>query len=291
MSVNANTSGNNVSLNQTRLTNLDFDDSQTTSSNDDQLKDGHTVVADAGAKTLVRMDDFNSRLNVADQNSSVQGNSLKIASNTNTAINTSGSNTSSMIAMPLNREATEVLPSTRSTVSERKLTNDEIRIARKAFGNNIDLKNVKIVRGDGGELKAKIAFSKTPPNPAITIGNTIYVMPGRYREDFSKNGVDQNFVAHELTHVWQYQTLGESQFNARYANEVGFIVAEGSTNMNNLYEYQDRRLSFNDETLEGQAAIVGNYAQYHGKPNRNQDEKNIYQDTARRLNGTGIFGR
>jgi hypothetical protein len=174
-----------------------------------------------------------------------------------------------------------------NTGNTRKLTQDEIRIGRQAFGDKIDLSNVRIVNGDGGNPVAAAAFAKG--NPAITLGDTIYFRSDRYSNDFSRNNDGQGVIAHELTHVWQWQTLGEGQFLAQYADETAYAVAAG-TGPDGMYEVRSG-VPFEHQTLEAQAMVVERFKQLHYKDGITPAEIREYQELNRILEGTGIYGK
>ena len=85
-------------------------------------------------------------------------------------------------------------------------------------------------------------------------------------------------------HTIQYRELGYAQFLNRYSADMR--VAKG--NADEMYRYDKRRRSFNDETLEGQAAIVGDY--YGLRNSTNPQAQTDRAELRRRLTGTGIYG-
>lgn len=97
---------------------------------------------------------------------------------------------------------------------QRKLTAGEIKLARKAFDEKIDYGKVRLSDGPGNNAAAHIAFMRG--NPAITIGNTVYFKQG-FSADFSAPGADGRMFMHEMTHVWQYRTLGMAAFSSAMA--------------------------------------------------------------------------
>ena len=133
----------------------------------------------------------------------------------------------------------------------RKLTAGEIALARKAFGARIDYGKVKLSDGPGTNAFAHIAFAKG--NPAITIGSKVYFKKD-YCPDFSAPGQNGRSFMHEMTHVWQYQTLGLAAFAARYGAE--FLQVKGKPNDMYAYKAADR---FDEAMLEAQAQMVGDY--------------------------------
>jgi hypothetical protein len=167
--------------------------------------------------------------------------------------------------------------------SARKLTAGEVQELRKAFGNSIDLSNVRVVNGPGYNPDAKIAFD-IGGNPAITEGNTVYIRSDGYSKDFSKTPGGKETLIHEFTHVRQYQQLGFGSFFAKYARDLYNIG-----DRNKVYDYQSRpNTTFKTETLEGQAQMAGDYAKYLSGGKMNKDFNPA--DVANRLQGTGIFG-
>lgn len=133
----------------------------------------------------------------------------------------------------------------------RKLTDGEIDLAREAFGARIDYGKVRLSDGPGSNAFAHIAFAKG--NPAITIGSRIYFKT-HYCPDFSAPGQNRRMFMHEMTHVWQYQTLGLAAFAARYGTE--FLQVKGKPN--DMYAYK-AATRFDEAMLEAQAQMVGDY--------------------------------
>jgi hypothetical protein len=168
----------------------------------------------------------------------------------------------------------------------RALSTGEHQQVGISFGTLVDTRDVAIIDGPGNNSDAKIAFD-IGGNPAITEGNNIYIAHKYYRVDFADpshptftDNVDT--LIHEFTHVYQYQTLGFCSFFLLYAAQ---LVAFGGAD--ECYRYDKRKLPFRYESLEGQAAMVGHYAQYMagGTPYHADTMANI----ATRLKSTGIF--
>lgn len=90
----------------------------------------------------------------------------------------------------------------------RPYRSTEIDALKPIFGDAIDYGRVRLRRGPGLNPIAAIAFANR--TPAITLGRTIYFAASAWREDFTVEGADFPLLAHETTHIWQYQTrLGE----------------------------------------------------------------------------------
>jgi LysM repeat protein len=90
------------------------------------------------------------------------------------------------------QQATGTLP------PARKLNPTEIADLQKIFGSSVDYSKVEIVEGNLGALGA------LSQGRAFTFGNTIYV-PGALA---SHTPPGQAKLAHEMVHVWQYQSSG-----------------------------------------------------------------------------------
>ncbi len=171
----------------------------------------------------------------------------------------------------------------------RTLTPAEIKIVAWAFGKQpVSPSQVRIVPGPGFQTLAAIAFLNG--NPAITIGNTVYIKQHVYRERGGSNlaatpeGVEM--LLHEYTHVLQYGRLGFARFGARYATE--FKAAGGDANK--MYDYKNRKKSFDEESLEGQAALVGDFGEQLALPAARRTPA-LIQQLRSKLQATGILGQ
>jgi hypothetical protein len=182
-------------------------------------------------------------------------------------------------------EAANALADSMRGPSARKLTAGEITAIRQAYGNNIDLSNVRIVDGPGYNPDALAAF-KIGGNPAITEGNTVYIEHNGFSKDFSTSPAGKELLVHEFSHVYQFQKMGFGSFGVKYAKDL--ISVRGDRNA--AYDYRSRPNStYKTETIEGQAQMVGDYAQYKaGDKSRTNDAQ--ARDIERRLRGTGIYG-
>lgn len=90
----------------------------------------------------------------------------------------------------------------------RPYRSTEIEALTPIFGGSIDYARVRLRCGPGLNPVAALAFANR--TPAITLGRTIYFAASAWREDFTAEGGDFPLLAHETTHIWQYQTrLGE----------------------------------------------------------------------------------
>lgn len=95
-------------------------------------------------------------------------------------------------------------PTTCPVGGERVLTSGEITLARTVFGDAIDYDAVRIRR--------RKWFPFQPRKVTMAPLGHIHFHPqgAAYCDDFSTQGlVRQGLLIHELTHVWQSQTLGK----------------------------------------------------------------------------------
>ena len=160
----------------------------------------------------------------------------------------------------------------------RGLTTAEIALARKAFGDGIEYRRVRLVDGPGANLAARLAFAKG--NSAITLGSTVRFRHD-YRPDFGVPDTNPNGFLHEMTHVWQFQRLGVTWFLLRYAKELAAVGARPRR----MYDYQPGRTRFGAAMLEAQAQMVGDYGEalWTGRePDRSA--------LAASLAGSGLYG-
>jgi len=165
----------------------------------------------------------------------------------------------------------------------RTLTPAERSAITAAYGNRVDLDKVRIVDGPGDSPAAHAAF-KIGGNPAITIGNTIYLDSAHYSGDLGQPGAERALLIHEFSHVVQYKELGYGSFASKYANDL----KEHDFDRNEVYRYDKRDTTYAQETIEGQAEMVGDYARLRGST-LPQDQATI-RDLEQRLADTGIYG-
>lgn len=166
--------------------------------------------------------------------------------------------------------------------SARTLTVGETATLRSAFGNGIDLSDVRIVDGPGRNPDAWLAFN-VGGNPAITEGNTVYIRSDHYSGDLSSSPAGVNTLVHEFAHVNQFQDMGFGSFFGKYAHDL-----TSTGDRNKVYDYASRDTVYRTETIEGQAAMLGDYAGYQaGERGLKPSEA---QTLGTRLRGTGFFG-
>jgi len=94
----------------------------------------------------------------------------------------------------------------------RKLTAHEIAEAKKVFGDKLDYDEIRICAGtelpnfidDIGKFIKKMPKRDERIKNAITLGNCVFFG----RELDTKTLTDMSWMIHELTHVWQFQSMG-----------------------------------------------------------------------------------
>lgn len=129
----------------------------------------------------------------------------------------------------------------------RPLTSDEIKYAKKFFGDRIDYGVVRIVNRPS-ELMALYADA-TAHKSRIHYHALDLLSP-----DHSEASIDNRIILiHELAHVWQYQ----NGINVR-AQGLGLFF-QYPMNYRAAYKYKLDR-AFNEYNMEQQAKIVEDYA-------------------------------
>ena len=161
----------------------------------------------------------------------------------------------------------------------RGLKAGEIALLQEAFGDRLAYEGVRLRLGHGGNPAAVAAFRNG--NTAITLRRSIYFRT-HYSDDFAQADVAaQSLFLHEITHIWQYATLGVPRFLARYARD---LVA-CRFNAPAMYRYEEGVTTFARARLEAQAQMVGDYcfARLVGDVSRQTR-------LARNLRGSGFYG-
>ena len=171
-------------------------------------------------------------------------------------------------------------PSARTLTARERLTIVDV------FGHRARPDLLRIVNGPGLSAITRAAFRNG--NPAITIGNTIYLNPTSKwsPSDLTtmRDGTGTELLMHETMHTIQYRELGYSRFLGRYGADMAAVKGDADE----MYRYYKRRRTFDQEMLEGQAQMVGNY---HGLQNTVDPKLQARRDALRRrLKGTGIYG-
>lgn len=160
---------------------------------------------------------------------------------------------------------------------KRPLRAGEIRLVEETFPPGIDTGAVRIVDGPGMNPVPAIAFM-SERNHALTFVNTIYYGTG-YADDFSAGDARARaLLLHEMTHVWQYATIGVPVFLARYVKDLASVMFRAPR----MYDYKVGE-PFAKARLEAQAQMVQNY--YLRRANGH-----ALDDLKASLKGTRIYG-
>ena len=159
----------------------------------------------------------------------------------------------------------------------RGLTAAEEAEARATYPGPLPWERVRLCNGAGGNPIAGIAFMTGAW--AITLRRTIY-FGSHYSPDYSTADAEhRELFFHEMTHVWQYATLGVPRFGIRYGRNflsVGFRRGK-------MYEYRSGD-DFRSASLEAQAEMVGHYAR--ALADRNGPQQEALRPS---LTGTGLY--
>ncbi len=168
----------------------------------------------------------------------------------------------------------------------RPLSAGEMALVTEAYTGRLYSPDIRIVDGPGRSVAAMLAFGHG--NPAITIGNTIFVRHETYVSyggaNLAQTEQGIGLIVHECMHVRQYATLGFRVFGIRYYSEL----RAHHNDPDELYDYEHRDLDFAHETLEGQADILGNYAEMRHSANPARRARADF--AKKKLRGTGYYG-
>jgi hypothetical protein len=181
-----------------------------------------------------------------------------------------------------NRAANEFANSLRGDAA-RDITKSEAAVLRRALGKDIDLSDVRIVKGPGDNKLAKHILERLK-RPATTFGNTVYVRADLYQRDMSKTRDGVGLLAHEFTHVLQFQQIGFTAVVSRIGHEAARHGPNGA------YDYRSRSLTYRTETLEGRAQMVEDYTRLREMGVRPK-ERALHQILLQKLKGSGIYGQ
>ena len=139
----------------------------------------------------------------------------------------------------------------------RNLTPNEAAFLGTVQGNNIEYEKVRIVRGGVQDLRKGFG--------AMATGNVIHFNRSNYRNDFVPTGPgevsyleDRILLAHEATHVWQFQNLDLTGCT------LGKMIDEHRLFKDHVYEYSkppSPSKAFLSYRCEQQAEIVGDWVE------------------------------
>lgn len=122
----------------------------------------------------------------------------------------------------------------------RALTPGETALARRVFGDAIQLEGVRIHRGGFGGF-------------AVTVGRRLFLPAALSRLDFAKTDHRlQALFIHELVHVWQFQSRPFRTLGSWALTAAGGGYGPGMPG----YRYSLPLKPFNRLNLEQQASVV-----------------------------------
>ena len=127
----------------------------------------------------------------------------------------------------------------------RRLTENEVRMAKQVFADSIDFNRIKIYRG----------IPLLPnPNTAIAPNGNIYFPRKHCPDDFTQAGIAYKiWLIHELTHVWQHQRGHKVWLSGL------LIMLKGGYRKRKAYAYPIPLPHFNQLNIEQQADLVAHY--------------------------------
>jgi len=132
----------------------------------------------------------------------------------------------------------------------RPLTFGEKNMLTSVFNETVDLSKVDVVSGGGMDPRA---WGPIATGNAVTLGNTIHFPSANYQSDFSRAPLsDQAWLAHETTHVFQYQNNPDYSWTK--------AAREGIRSDTYNYGLGDQSC-FSKYRFEQQAAMVADYYQ------------------------------
>lgn len=134
-----------------------------------------------------------------------------------------------------------------TTVRNRSLTEHEIRQAKRVFKNALKYGSVTIAESS---ISAKIG---SVGGYARTVGNTIYFPEGSTRS--------MALLIHELTHVWQYQTVGWTYAPSAIWAQIteGYSYSDGKTPEQALKDDRAAGKTLYSYNKEQQGDILADY--------------------------------
>jgi hypothetical protein len=148
--------------------------------------------------------------------------------------------------------------------NSRGLAPHEISAAQPIFGENFDYESIRIFEGtdlpnfldDIGNIIKGMPKRDERIKNAITLGN--WCLFGRNLD--TEHPHDMSWMVHELTHVWQYQTMGwDYLFQAFSAQKKMGANAYDFGGENGLKEHKKKGGGLKDLNLEQQGDIAKNY--------------------------------
>lgn len=130
----------------------------------------------------------------------------------------------------------------------RPLTAGEVAMLTPIFNNTVNFSKIDVESGAGMDPRA---WAPIANGDAVTLGDTIHFPSSGYQSDFSSASLsDQAWLAHEVTHVYQYQN--DPNYSWTKAAQEGL--------RSDTYKYNfSEHGCFKDYRYEQQAAMVADY--------------------------------
>ena len=160
-----------------------------------------------------------------------------------------------------------------ATTRSRKLSSDEITMAREIFRDSIDYTEIEITRDS--------MYSAGAPR---TIGNTIHLRSdwGHFQGDtLDLTDKGRETLIHEMTHVWQYQNGGLAYIPLSLIAQLRARISSGDRNAAyNWRAAHDAGIPWEEWNPEQQAAAVEEYNRLLGLTRDGRATAEDYQTLA-----------
>ena len=142
-------------------------------------------------------------------------------------------------------------PAAEKAPEARKLTRQEIEMAKSIFGTSVDYAKVKVYN------REFLPFGLQDDDTAMTPNGNMYFNPKRFKDDFATSTFgDRLWFMHEMVHVWQHQ--------------LGYpVMLRGAIRLGLPYQYTLAvGKSLRDYNMEAQGNVLSDYwaLKTYGKP-------------------------
>jgi len=148
--------------------------------------------------------------------------------------------------------AVDVVRSVNSAFTDgRPLSADEVKLARGTFGKGIATKGIRVF---------KHSPATAVSGRGLTLGNDIYIPSDQFEQGKDMTLTEEGMVtlAHELTHVWQFQNGGGDYGVDSVARQLGQTLL-GKPNPYDYLPYIEKGIPWSKWGAEAQAALVEDY--------------------------------
>jgi hypothetical protein len=183
-------------------------------------------------------------------------------------------------------------------MTSRRLTENELALAKSVFGNSINYKRVRI-HDHPHPVYRKLGLQ--PDHIGITNISNIYMPADCYEKDYALSR-QRAFFIHELTHVWQSQNHPLRALKDLTEAVVGTALKH-KFNYGAIYAFHlDPKKDLMDYGLEQQASMVEEYfvVKHEGRSNyvrRCQnaasaaEKLSLYEDVLKKFNKNPSYTR